>query len=156
MNWEAIGAVGEVLGALGVIATLGYLAVQIRQNTRSIRDSAFQGISGSVGELTKLLGTNPQSSAVLRRGLLSPDELTEDEWFQFSMLTHSIINDFQNYHWMHERSFIDDSLWEATANNLRVQMKLPGYQAWWKRNPIALTPGFTEYVEREILGNGKD
>ena len=27
MNWEAIGAVGEVLGAVGVIATLGYLAV---------------------------------------------------------------------------------------------------------------------------------
>jgi hypothetical protein len=104
--------------------------------------------------LTKLLGTNPQSSAILRRGLLSPDELTEDEWFQFSMLTHSIMNDFQNYHWMHERGLIDDSLWEATANNLRAQMKLPGYQAWWKRRPIALTPGFTEYVEREILGNG--
>ena len=33
MNWEAIGAVGEVLGAVGVILTLGYLAVQIRQNT---------------------------------------------------------------------------------------------------------------------------
>ncbi len=30
MNWEAIGAVGEVLGAIGVIVTLGYLAVQIR------------------------------------------------------------------------------------------------------------------------------
>ena len=33
MNWEAIGAVGEVLGAIGVIATLVYLAVQIRQNS---------------------------------------------------------------------------------------------------------------------------
>jgi hypothetical protein len=37
MNWEAIGAVGEVAGAIGVIATLGYLAVQIRHNTRSVR-----------------------------------------------------------------------------------------------------------------------
>jgi hypothetical protein len=33
MNWEAIGAIGEVLGALAVIVTLVYLAVQIRQNT---------------------------------------------------------------------------------------------------------------------------
>ena len=156
MNWEAIGAVGEVLGGLGVIATLGYLAVQIRQNTRSIRDSAFQAMASSVGELTRLLGTHPQSSALLRRGVQSPDELSEDEWFQFSMLTHSIINDFQNYHWMHERGLIDDSLWTATANNLRTQMKLPGYQAWWKRNPIGLAPAFTEYVEREILGNGED
>ena len=42
MNWEAIGAVGEVLGAVGVIATLGYLAVQIRQNTRTVKSSAYQ------------------------------------------------------------------------------------------------------------------
>jgi hypothetical protein len=33
MNWEAIGAIGEVLGALVVVITIGYLAVQIRQNT---------------------------------------------------------------------------------------------------------------------------
>ena len=33
MDWEAIGAIGEVLGAAGVLATLVYLATQIRQNT---------------------------------------------------------------------------------------------------------------------------
>ena len=29
MNWEAIGAVAELLGAIGVIASLIYLATQI-------------------------------------------------------------------------------------------------------------------------------
>lgn len=33
MNWEAISAVGEILGASAVLITLIYLAVQIRQNT---------------------------------------------------------------------------------------------------------------------------
>jgi len=37
LDWEAIGAVGEVVGAAAVIASLVYLAVQIRQNTRSVR-----------------------------------------------------------------------------------------------------------------------
>ena len=37
MNWEATGAIGEVVGAAGVIASLMYLAVQIRQNTKSVR-----------------------------------------------------------------------------------------------------------------------
>jgi flagellar biogenesis protein FliO len=31
MNWEAIGAVGKIFGAIAVIATLIYLAKQIRQ-----------------------------------------------------------------------------------------------------------------------------
>jgi hypothetical protein len=36
MNWEAIGAVGEIVGAIAVVVTVGYLAFQIRQNTRSV------------------------------------------------------------------------------------------------------------------------
>ena len=35
MNWEAIGAVGEIVGALAVLVTLVYLAMQIRQNTKA-------------------------------------------------------------------------------------------------------------------------
>ena len=37
MNWDAIGAIGEVVGGIAVIATLFYLAVQIRQNTQMSR-----------------------------------------------------------------------------------------------------------------------
>ena len=37
MNWEALGAIGEIVGAVGVILTLGYLAVQIRQNVAQVR-----------------------------------------------------------------------------------------------------------------------
>jgi len=40
MNWDAIGATGEWAGAIAVVATLGYLAVQIRQNASSMRSSA--------------------------------------------------------------------------------------------------------------------
>ena len=44
MNWEAIGAVGEILGALLVGVTLIYLAVQLRQNTRATRAATLQEI----------------------------------------------------------------------------------------------------------------
>ena len=34
MNWEALGAVSEIVGALGVIITLLYLAAQIKHASR--------------------------------------------------------------------------------------------------------------------------
>ena len=40
MNWEAIGAVGEIIGALAVVLTLAYLAIQVRQNTRMMQREA--------------------------------------------------------------------------------------------------------------------
>ena len=35
MNWEAIGAIGEAVGAAAVVASLLYLAVQLRGSTRA-------------------------------------------------------------------------------------------------------------------------
>ena len=41
MNWEAIGAIAELLGAFGVIASLIYLATQIRQNSRQLMGASL-------------------------------------------------------------------------------------------------------------------
>jgi hypothetical protein len=45
MNWDAIGAIGEVVGAAAVVLTLFYLAVQIRQSTRR---EEFQGLQSAI------------------------------------------------------------------------------------------------------------
>ena len=39
MSIIELGALGEFLGSIGVIATLIYLAIQIRQNTHSLDES---------------------------------------------------------------------------------------------------------------------
>lgn len=44
MNWEAIGAIGEIMGALAVVSTLLYLSVQIRQyQSSSIAEGSSKG-----------------------------------------------------------------------------------------------------------------
>jgi hypothetical protein len=55
MNWEAIGAVGEAIGAFGVILTLGYLALQIRQNTRSLKSASYQSAISSMSEVAGVM-----------------------------------------------------------------------------------------------------
>ncbi len=41
MNWDAIGAIGEIVGALAVVVTLAYLALQIRASTKESEANAF-------------------------------------------------------------------------------------------------------------------
>ena len=40
MNWEAIGVIAEVVGAVAVIVSLVYLAIQVSSNTRALRATA--------------------------------------------------------------------------------------------------------------------
>jgi hypothetical protein len=47
MNWDAVGAVGEILVAAAVVVSLIYLAAQIRNQNRESRLSAMLEISGS-------------------------------------------------------------------------------------------------------------
>ena len=55
MNWEAIGAIGEIIGAILVLITLIFLSSQLRQNTIALQQqssrssaSALQQVSASM------------------------------------------------------------------------------------------------------------
>jgi predicted small secreted protein len=39
MNWDALGAIGEIIGAIAVLATLYYLAAQIKMQNRELEKS---------------------------------------------------------------------------------------------------------------------
>jgi len=45
MNWEALGAIGETLGAVAVLVTLAYLAVQVRHARDEVRRSTSRARS---------------------------------------------------------------------------------------------------------------
>ena len=77
MNWDAIGAIAELLGAIGVIASLVYLATQIRhsrdqmsQNTRAMRASACQQFDQPLQAAFSTLLTIPAGP---RRASTRPD-----------------------------------------------------------------------------------
>jgi hypothetical protein len=45
VNWEALGAIANLLEAIGVIATLIYLSIQIRQNNKQLRGAATTALT---------------------------------------------------------------------------------------------------------------
>ena len=83
MNWEAIGAISDFLAAIAVIATLGYVAVQIRQNTAALRSAATQGAHDQSASVYDLLASDPKLSDIFVRGSEAPDALDRVETGQF-------------------------------------------------------------------------
>ena len=45
MDWDAIGAIGEIVGALAVVVSLGYLGIQIRNQNIESRAAAMHDLS---------------------------------------------------------------------------------------------------------------
>jgi len=49
MNWEAIAAIGQMLGSIAVFVTLAYLGVQIRHTSQDVPRSVNRSGTESVG-----------------------------------------------------------------------------------------------------------
>ena len=92
LNWEAIGAIGEVVGGVAVIATLLYLAVQIRQNAQSVRNAASLSINEGLAEINRRVSNDPEFAELWLRGLKDYRGLTDVERMRFASYALDIMN----------------------------------------------------------------
>ena len=62
MNWDALGAIGELVGAVAVIATLLYLSAQIRQSNRTSKSTVASDLMQKYNDFLAFVLANPEIS----------------------------------------------------------------------------------------------
>ena len=94
MHWEAIGAVAELLAAHGVIVSLFYLAMQIRQSSKLTRIALLESyVTGSRAAFDLIL-ENSDLYRMRRLGFDSPDEMSEEDHERYGMILYAAFNQF--------------------------------------------------------------
>ena len=147
MNWDAIGAVGEILGAGAVIATLIYLAKQIRDSARAARSAAVTDATNAIQTLYQELGTNPGTSEHFLRGLTDYDSMSEPEKFQWLMLMHSFFIAFQRSFFLSQEGTLDVSLRDSIGTAIVSINHLPGLGRYWEQRRAFFQKEFVDWVE---------
>ena len=148
MNWDAIGAIGEIIGAMAVFLTLAYLALQIRQNTRAVQAAA---VDASVGKLNDVRGTmyeNAEISRIYLQGLAHPDELDEESRLRFRLLIHNILLAISNVYSQTGFAGLSLSTWESQILIVKRIMITPGGQRFWKEHRLEFEETFRDQVDR--------
>ena len=148
MDWTAVGAIGELLGAIAVVVSIGYLAAQVKQNTESVRLGSFQSAIDRVAAVNSRTSEGHVAD-VLARGResyfdLSPaDRLTFGYYLQERLL-------------MYESSLAMSHLLKPTVRavvekNIRFHLAFPGVMEWWTEiGRESLAQDFEDEVERLI------
>ena len=146
MNWSAISAVAEALGAIGVVVTLLYISRQVRENTRSIRRSTTHDALRSIAEFNQFVASDPQLVDLFWRGTAAPEELSNEEWRRFVSLASTLIRRFELLYLDHASGTLADDIWEAQANNIRTWMTQPGIVRWLDELGSHVHPSFRRFV----------
>jgi len=146
MNWDAIGAIGETLGALAVLITVGYLAVQIRQSTRAMKTSALR----SVQDVVLLTEKNERYIAYLMKAQRS-EKLTPEERAHMVERYLTIMRTFERIWQEHKLGSVSQVQFEQHLDLLRWAMSTPETRRMWEYLAPAFDPGFRAVVDAKVL-----
>ena len=150
MNWEAVGAIAEAFGAIGVIATLVYLSAQVRQNSRDIVDSRTQRVFELMIE----------SRSSLAEGRIAPiqvkvdadQELTPEEELRYRAHRAHALNMWDAYLMAARAETISSDLEQVMSSRLAVGLSGSSSapvknRGLWEQTRHLYTRDFQEYVD---------
>ncbi|MEJ2340074.1 MAG: hypothetical protein P8Y15_14460 [Gemmatimonadales bacterium] len=146
MNWEAIGAVGDLVSGVGVIVTLGYLAAQIRHNTRSVQGAVTQAYTQIVQ--TELHWAHEITPSWVK-SLQHPEQLTAEEQFDLGHFLRAFFITRQNEYFQVQKGLLDRNFTNATAQAIEMILSTEWARAWWHANGGGgwLAADFSAHVE---------
>jgi hypothetical protein len=151
LNWEAIAAVSEGLGALGVIASLLYLARQVRSNTRASQVEAKLAATSYLSSYTDHFIQSPEIHELFLRGRRSIERMDEREYYRFSDLCLKAFWFFSAIHFQLRSGMLTEEEWNETRAVVHYYLRGPGVRAWWTRAGIQMFgSSFTEFIDGEI------
>lgn len=142
MNWEAAGALGEIVGAFAVVISLVYLAIQVRQNTTAIAAQAAHDALAAVREFNQHLMVNPSMARIFRIGQEDPSALTETELEQFVHIVFTFFKTAEAVHAQAMKGTLDPDAWQAWERVFMTWGKSPGFAAYWSLRKGLFTPAF--------------
>jgi hypothetical protein len=153
MNWEALGAIAEALGAVGVIATLVYLASQIRQNSREIVDTRTQSIMELMIQTRSELAEGRMAEIQVK--VDAQDPLTAEEEIRYRAHRAHSLNIWETYHLASRAGKISSDLDALMAKRLEYGFVKdnPASQKnrdLWQQSRIYFTQEFQDYVDQII------
>lgn len=160
MSIQDWGAIGEIIGALAVVASLIYLAVQIRQNTRQISLSlessklaAFEQSVESGNRARELLITNTELAELLLKGFADYKSLPPTDKFRCNMLFRNLFSAIQGGYIRQLTVGGDPEQLEGIKKPLDALLQNPGTHQWLEDVDVDWRPEFAEFVAERVAEN---
>lgn len=155
MNWDAIGAIAELLGSVVVLVTLGYLAVQVRhsrhlleENRKIALSQVYQSRSDTRREFAILVSDSTHLAELLGRigwdlgEKPDFDKLSREDRVRLRAHYSHIYFHQENNLYQHEIGLLDERTYKLTGETIRY------FMPYWKKLNVSGTGSIEEWYEK--------
>jgi len=146
MNWDAIGASGEVFGAIAVVISIGYLAIQIRESTRTAKLAATRDLFSEFHLAVSANSADDIITEIWLVGVRDRSRLTHADRFRFGQMLYRMLAAFEQQYLHLQENTISSKYFEAQIGAFEATVTYPGVRDFWEANKKIFHDDFQRYV----------
>jgi hypothetical protein len=150
VNWEAISAIGQIVGAFAVVISLIYLAREIRSNARAARLASMETLVRWLRQLVE----HPDLSELYYRGIHDFESLKGADLVRFSMVMNQLFHIVSELYYQQLDGHLEPRVWRDHEAPLRDLIAYPGVQGWWRLRSHWFSEEFANHIN-ELLQTAK-
>ena len=155
MNWDAVGAIGEVLGALVVVGTLVYLAVQLRIQNQQLKlqntEARLASNQQYLGSTADALIANAHNTDFVQ---VYVDLMTASDWKSIDavsitriyMVWAASFKIWEGAYYRRQENLLDDGVWQSIERSHEEILAMPVFAEWWSRRYVQYSDEFSQYI----------
>ena len=150
MDFSLIADYADVLAALGIIVTLGFVALQIKQNTDELRNTH---VEGTVERAIAFFGRahNKETATIIEKGQQSYKGLIETERLAFEAWMHEFVLGTALLWRLDGQGKLGPTFGDIPNERVRWMFRHPGVKEWWHSdNRVPITTNVIARIDDVI------
>ena len=155
MDLTQLANLGEFIGGIAVLVTLIYLALQVNQNTRTLRASSTQAINDSTSGFLTAIALDGEATDIFRRGLIGESDLDANQTTRFFLLMHAAFRRYESAYLQYRMGALDASNWQSWQATVAGALAESGARAWWERASALYSEDFRSFVAVLVSEEGR-
>ena len=148
MTIQDYGSIGELIGAIATVATLVYLASQIRQNTRAVRAAAVDSSISHSMDVRKSIYESETLARIYNSGSDDPESLSEEDLVRFRLLYHNMMLTLSNIFSQTRLAGLPVETWSSQIPLLQRVLSMKGGNWYWANYCHEFEPSFQQEVAK--------
>ncbi len=146
MDWDAIGAIGEIVGGTAVFISLFYVGLQVRQNSKAIRGQTFESLSTTLANFAWKSADDAEMTVVLTKAIAGK-ELSPVEDARLVAQIRANMRIASAVYYQYSLGLLDLVQLEDLTFSASALLSTPTGRRVWNASKDHLADDFVEYMD---------
>jgi hypothetical protein len=146
MTLSEISEISQTVGSAAIVASLVFVGVQIRHNTKATQAASHDAVSKALNRINLLWARDGEAARIWLAGMQDRRALTPEERWRFDSTLRAYLHVCETMYTQADLGAGDLGIVLAEENGIKAVFSSAGVREWWAQNPFGFSIEFRNYI----------